>query len=329
MEADGWVSATVVAQQGRPDKKVYTVSDAGRSELTRWIAAPLGGYRLRTGRALGDGRTREVAVKLRGAAFGDRGCAARADRRAACRTRPIAGHLPGIREEAVPRSGSVARQRITPVPRAARWHPRRGRHHRLARRSDRGPGLGSRSRRTDELSKPVVPVGSRIHHAAQPGDHGFDAHRPGGSGPQHRPARRVLRRTRPRWRRPDHHRRIRTQPDRLAAAVRLRPHLVRAGTPTPAHHHGGARCRRQDPAADPARRTLCVPSAFGQRIVDQGADQPLPSTPPLVERRAEHHRRLRSLRTAGPRGRLRRCRNHGQRRVFAQPVPGATHEQAS
>jgi DNA-binding PadR family transcriptional regulator len=78
MEADGWLSATVVAQQGRPDKKVYTVSDAGRSELARWIAAPLGragsgrGGSLRAG-ALGDNRTREVAVKLRGAAFGDRG----------------------------------------------------------------------------------------------------------------------------------------------------------------------------------------------------------------------------------------------------------------
>ncbi len=78
MEADGWVSATVVLQQGRPDKKVYTVSDAGRSELTRWIAAPLAGGpagRGGSGRAgaLGDNRTREVAVKLRGAAFGDQG----------------------------------------------------------------------------------------------------------------------------------------------------------------------------------------------------------------------------------------------------------------
>ncbi len=71
MEADGWVSATVVVQQGRPDKKVYTVSDAGRSELARWIAAPLGVSSGRAG-ALGDNRTREVAVKLRGAAFGDR-----------------------------------------------------------------------------------------------------------------------------------------------------------------------------------------------------------------------------------------------------------------
>jgi DNA-binding PadR family transcriptional regulator len=66
MEADGWVAATVVAQQGRPDKKVYTVSDAGRAALARWIAAPLGGGRS------GEGGLREVAVKLRGAAYGDR-----------------------------------------------------------------------------------------------------------------------------------------------------------------------------------------------------------------------------------------------------------------
>src|ERR1700744_823183 len=41
MEDDGWVSAKVVAQRGRPDKKVYTVSDAGRAELARWIAETL------------------------------------------------------------------------------------------------------------------------------------------------------------------------------------------------------------------------------------------------------------------------------------------------
>lgn len=64
MEADGWVSATVVAQHGRPDKKVYTVSDAGRTELARWIGAPLGGG----GRG---GALNELAVKLRGAVHGD------------------------------------------------------------------------------------------------------------------------------------------------------------------------------------------------------------------------------------------------------------------
>jgi DNA-binding PadR family transcriptional regulator len=43
MEDDGWVQATPVIQQGRPDKKVYTVSEAGRAELARWIAEPLTG----------------------------------------------------------------------------------------------------------------------------------------------------------------------------------------------------------------------------------------------------------------------------------------------
>jgi DNA-binding PadR family transcriptional regulator len=69
MESDNWVTAAVVIQHGRPDKKVYTVSAAGRAELARWLAAPLDG----TGRggALSDTRTREIAVKLRGAAYGD------------------------------------------------------------------------------------------------------------------------------------------------------------------------------------------------------------------------------------------------------------------
>jgi DNA-binding PadR family transcriptional regulator len=67
MEHDGWVSATLVVQRGRPDKKVYTVSEAGRAELARWIAEPLTGR----GGALSDNRNRDVAVKLRGAAYGD------------------------------------------------------------------------------------------------------------------------------------------------------------------------------------------------------------------------------------------------------------------
>ena len=71
MENDGWVSATRVVQRGRPDKNVYTVSDNGRAELARWIAAPLGQGRSGRGGALSDTRTRDVAVKLRGAAYGD------------------------------------------------------------------------------------------------------------------------------------------------------------------------------------------------------------------------------------------------------------------
>jgi DNA-binding PadR family transcriptional regulator len=70
MEGDGWVHVTPVAQQGRPDKKVYTVSAAGRAELARWIAAPLVSRGGRKG-TVADHRTRDLAVKIRGAAYGD------------------------------------------------------------------------------------------------------------------------------------------------------------------------------------------------------------------------------------------------------------------
>ena len=48
----------------------------------------------------------------------------------------------------------------------------------------------------------------------------------------------------------------------------------------------------------------------------------------VLARRRGHHRRLRALRAAGPRGRLRRRRDHGQRGLSAQPVPRAAHQQA-
>lgn len=67
MENDGWVHATAVTQHGRPDKKVYTVADAGRAELARWIGAPLVGR----GGSVADHRIRDLAVKVRGAAYGD------------------------------------------------------------------------------------------------------------------------------------------------------------------------------------------------------------------------------------------------------------------
>ena len=61
MEVAGWVAATHVPQEGRPDKKVYEVTDAGRTELARWIAAPA---EPEVGRS-------ELAVKIRGASYGD------------------------------------------------------------------------------------------------------------------------------------------------------------------------------------------------------------------------------------------------------------------
>lgn len=63
MERDGWVTCTVVTQQGRPNKKVYEVAEPGRLELERWIAEPTASDPLRS----------DLMVKFRGASYGDRG----------------------------------------------------------------------------------------------------------------------------------------------------------------------------------------------------------------------------------------------------------------
>ncbi len=62
MEADGWLLSGTVEQQGRPAKKVYEVAPAGRRELARWIGEPTPLEQFRS----------ELAVKLRGASYGDR-----------------------------------------------------------------------------------------------------------------------------------------------------------------------------------------------------------------------------------------------------------------
>ncbi|MDT0200364.1 PadR family transcriptional regulator [Nocardioides sp. AE5] len=62
MERDGWVRSEVVAQQGRPDKKVYDVTEPGRLELQRWLAEPTNPDPIRS----------EMMVKFRGASYGDR-----------------------------------------------------------------------------------------------------------------------------------------------------------------------------------------------------------------------------------------------------------------
>ncbi|WP_336083070.1 PadR family transcriptional regulator [Nocardia sp. SSK8] len=61
MEESGWVTVESVIQQGKPDKKVYSVAPAGRAELTRWIAEPTPSTPARD----------ELGVKIRGAAYGD------------------------------------------------------------------------------------------------------------------------------------------------------------------------------------------------------------------------------------------------------------------
>lgn len=62
MEADTWVESQLIEQSGRPDKKVYAITDNGRGELRRWSTEPTPPEALRS----------EFAVKVRGMRFGDR-----------------------------------------------------------------------------------------------------------------------------------------------------------------------------------------------------------------------------------------------------------------
>jgi DNA-binding PadR family transcriptional regulator len=61
MEADAWVASEAVSQDGRPDKKVYAITDLGRTELTTWSAKATPVEPLRS----------EFAVKIRGLQFGE------------------------------------------------------------------------------------------------------------------------------------------------------------------------------------------------------------------------------------------------------------------
>jgi DNA-binding PadR family transcriptional regulator len=61
MEANGWISSIHVSQDGRPDKKVYDVTEAGRAELRVWLEQPADTEAARS----------DLAVKIRGASYGD------------------------------------------------------------------------------------------------------------------------------------------------------------------------------------------------------------------------------------------------------------------
>jgi DNA-binding PadR family transcriptional regulator len=61
MESDGWVASELVAQDNRPDKKVYVITSAGREELASWTSKATPVESLRS----------EFAVKLRALPFGD------------------------------------------------------------------------------------------------------------------------------------------------------------------------------------------------------------------------------------------------------------------
>ena len=41
MAADGWTHVEMVEQEGRPDRKVYHITDEGQAELRHWLLTPL------------------------------------------------------------------------------------------------------------------------------------------------------------------------------------------------------------------------------------------------------------------------------------------------
>ncbi|AJC61068.1 PadR family transcriptional regulator [Streptomyces sp. 769] len=61
MEHDGWIDVRDVPQQGRPDKKEYSVATPGRAALSEWLHEPVEPESVR----------HDLAVKIRGAAFDD------------------------------------------------------------------------------------------------------------------------------------------------------------------------------------------------------------------------------------------------------------------
>lgn len=61
MEADGWVTSTVVDSADGPARKVYEVAPSGRDVLSAWLATPGTPSPLRS----------EVAVRMRGASYAD------------------------------------------------------------------------------------------------------------------------------------------------------------------------------------------------------------------------------------------------------------------
>ncbi len=41
LEKKGWAEAKVIPQEGKPNRKEYQITDAGRAELRRWLTTPL------------------------------------------------------------------------------------------------------------------------------------------------------------------------------------------------------------------------------------------------------------------------------------------------
>ncbi|MEO6886639.1 MAG: PadR family transcriptional regulator [Jatrophihabitantaceae bacterium] len=102
MESSGWVVAAHVAQDGRPDKKVYELTGAGRAELAEWIAQPAEPETTRS----------DLAVKIRGASHGELGgVLAEVERHRALRTERLDAYLANEKHE-FPDPGRLRGERL-------------------------------------------------------------------------------------------------------------------------------------------------------------------------------------------------------------------------
>ncbi|WP_438489910.1 PadR family transcriptional regulator [Streptomyces sp. S186] len=90
MERDGWIDVRDVPQQGRPDKKEYSVAAPGRAALSQWLNEPVEPESVR----------HDLAVKIRGAAFDDPGALIReVERHRQAHADRLAHYLAGERRD--------------------------------------------------------------------------------------------------------------------------------------------------------------------------------------------------------------------------------------
>ena len=102
MERHGWVTATVVPQQGRPDKRVFEVAPEGEGVLEGWLREPVPVDPVRS----------EIAVKLRGAAYGDRQAVLHDVRRHLAEHRARLAHYEQVRERDFPETTGLTGRRL-------------------------------------------------------------------------------------------------------------------------------------------------------------------------------------------------------------------------
>ncbi len=287
MEGDGWVTAT--AGDARSTERRYAATKAGERVLADWIGSPTPAAAMRS----------DLAVKLRGASYGDRA--------------KLLGHLDGPRRGAPHPAGALRAARARAVPRHATaltghdldtWLVLRGgiKQEQFWIEWLTEYTAGPR-KATMNLPPPPRADHDRRPHPAQPGGDGLDAHRARGLRLGRAQARGVLRRTRPRRRGPDRHRRLRAQQARLAEAVRERADHPDAGRAAQAGHRRGARRGRRDRAPGAARRALRLHPVLAERQRPQVADHAVPAERDVHPRGRQDRDGVRAQRRASRSGR--------------------------